>query len=367
MRLPLFLLLVLFYFSNSCSAQVSGKNYVSYHKAIIAAETAIFLNDDPLKGLTIFKSTFGSYDFCFVDDCLEAFQLALFFNKEDYALFFIRRALDNGFELHLLDVLPHDCPCPGDHWKKLVTIHKPFIEKHRAELEKYASGSYPTYLKRIDKKLLSLVIRRHVREQLFKNFHSGLSLRMASGREQEMKFQDVEYGAISNDNLRFIDSLAKEKIFLGEQNLGIYTDKLARSLPIQSMENCLAQMLRFYGLPENTYVPINTERDYYRLNPVYNMLFHNIKSYNVLHPYKAEAIMKGYLHPREYASLNYNVHEKLDKQLYLQPCNAMADVTAIDKAREQLLLPPYNVDFKKQQFAHQHSLKLFFGFRGYER
>ena len=53
------------------------------------------------------------------------------------------------------------------------------------------------------------------------------------------------------------------------------------------------------------------------------MLFHNIKSYNVLHPYKAEAIMKGYLHPREYASLNYNRHGAKDKELYFEPCTPL--------------------------------------------
>jgi hypothetical protein len=350
-------------------SQTKELNYVSYHKAIIAAETAIFLQNEPLKGLKTFRNTFESFDFVFVDDCLEAFQLALFFNKEDYALFFIRKALANGFELHLLDFLPHDCPCEGDHWKKLVTIHKPFIEKHKVQLEKYASESYHFYLKRIDKNLLSLVIRRHVREQLFKNFHAGLSLRMASSRDQEMKNQFEEYDDICDDNLRFIDSLAKKKIFIGEQNLGIYTNHLAKSLglPILSIEKCLGQMLRFYGLPENTHVPINTEKDYYSLNPLYNMLFHNIRSYEVLHPYKDEAIMKGYLHPREYASLNYNRPGKREKELYLEPCTAIPDLAAIDKAREQLLLPPYEVDLKKQQFAHQHSLKLFFGFRGYER
>jgi len=353
-----FSLLLFIFFSLSGNAQ--ERDYVSYHQNINKAEHVIFVDNKPVEGLHLFKSTLTRYDFVFVDDCIEAFQIALFYKKDDDALFFIKKALANGFELRLLDKLSMGCPCNYYKDDKVrVTIYEPFVAKYRQELEKYADACYPAYLKRINKEVLTNLMKRHVREQLFKDYRKGLS--------NSIETQSKEYYNVCDDNLRYMDSLAQRKIFIGEQNVGIYTDKLAKSinLPEGSIEQYLKRVLKFYGLPTDTYVPIQTEDSYFEIGFVYNMLFHNIKSYTVLSPYKNEAIKKGYLHPREYACLQLNnakAKNTASIQLYLKPTTQMiSDLARVDSMRQAQLLPDFETDFAKHQFAHAHNLQLSFG------
>jgi len=355
-------LLLLFGLNNVLFAQKS--DYNEYHRTIADAEYNIFVLKDSIKGLKEFKKTFDNYDFVFVDDCIEAFELALYFKQDAYAMSFIKKALDNGFELKILDQL--NMGYTGDFRK--VTIYQPFIRTNQKALEAYARLHYPTYLKRIDRKLLEDILRRHIREQLFKNYHEGLTGLVGANRQQDMKEQDEIYRKIFDDNLDFIDSLAQQGVFLGEKNLGIYTDKLVDRLHLSfhSIEDLLHQVLRYYHLPENTYVPINRERDYFEIDPVYNILFHNARSYSVLDKYKAEAIKEGYLHPRAYESLKFN-HDGFSEseQLYLSPSNKVVkDTSYMNTKRRQSFLSTYETDLKKHQFAHLHNLKLYFGFRG---
>jgi len=340
-------------------SQVAEKDYTAYHRAINKAEEEIFIRNDSIAGLKIFRKTFEEYDFVYVDDCIEAFQLALYFKRDDDAIIFIKKALDNGFELKLLDELIE----PGSYTKygefKKVTIHHEFIRRHGAEMEAYSASCYNKYLKRIDKDLFYALLRRHVREQLYKNYHAELGF--------SMKDQLAMYYNICDDNLRFIDSLAAKNIFCGERNLGLYTDKLCESLhlPYKTIQRLLESILQYYGLPRNTYVPIVTELDdYYGLGPVYNMLFHNPKSYITMAKYKDAAIKKGYMHPREYASLKYNVLGHND-DLYLQPImvNEVTDTKNLNERRSALLLTSYEIDLKKHQFEQSHHLQLLFGFR----
>lgn len=194
----LLLLLSVVAWKNTLFAQKT--DYNEYHKNIADAEYRIFVLNDSIKGLKEFKNTFDDYDFVFVDDCIEAFQLALYFKQEAYAMSFIKKALENGFELKLLEQL--NMGYTGDFRK--VAIYKPFIEKNQKTLEAYAARHYPTHLKRIDKTLFEAILRRHVREQLFKNYHKGLTGLVGVTREQDMKEQNEIYKTISDNNLRFI-------------------------------------------------------------------------------------------------------------------------------------------------------------------
>lgn len=299
MKLCLFLIILLFIQSPAYS-KPDEKDYTEYHKGIINAEYAIFIQNDSIAGLKIYKQVFDNYEFAFVDDCLVAFQLALVFKQENYAMQFIKKALDNGFELKLLDELSVACVCNFYSDRSCVRIHEVFVSKNRQYLENYEKAAYPKYIRRIDKDLLVALIKRHVKEQLYKNYHAGLGF--------SMQDQEKEYLQVTEDNLGYMDSLAAKKIFLGERNLGIYTNKQAAYLkmPFGTIENCLALTLINYRLPANTEVPIQTEKAYYEIGPVYNMQYHNHKSYEHISKYKDEAIRKGYLYPREYASLKFN-------------------------------------------------------------
>ena len=338
-------------------------DYTNYHKGIISAENEIFIRKDSIQGLAIFKKTFSDFSFVYVDDCIEAFELALYFKQDAYAMAFIKKAIENGFELKLLPLLSTGCPCDLYRNAHKVTVYEGFINKNRDYLEKYADDCYPKYVNRIDKHLLELLIRRHVNEQLFKNYQQGLS--------RDMKTQWGEYGEVCNSNLAFMDSLGSRGLFLGEQNMGIYTDKLMSelNLPVKSIRDYTEHLIKAYHLAPSSYVPVNSEEDYFGINPAYTIYFHNVKSFDMLTKYKDKAIQQGYLHPREYASLLDNGRIKTDTtDMYLQPSfKKFASTKAINKKREAFILPTYECDFAKHEFAHQHDLQLFFGFRNTTR
>lgn len=345
------------------NATAFNTNYNEYHRGIIVAEEAIFIKNNFQEGLDAFTVTFNQFDFVFVDDCIEAFQLALFFKRDDYAMVFIKKALMNGFELKLLDSLSLFTQSDFNTAGKYLTIHKDFIKKHKSYLEAYSRKCYGNYLKRIDKDLLVSINKRHVTEQLFKD---NWEIIISKGEIDKNK---TPYQLVCDDNLSFIDSLAKHHIFIGERLLGIYTNKLMASLEIitASTKNYREYLLTYYKLPANTHVSIVTESDYFGLNPTYNMLFHNKNTYPILLKYKNEAIKSGYWHPREFASLKFNVDRTTlndSTNLYLERYYKVASINTreIDKERANLLLPSYEVDHQKNLFAIKNNLKLSFGF-----
>lgn len=165
--------------------------------------------------------------------------------------------------------------------------------------------------------------------------------------------------------MRFIDSLAKNGIFLGEKNLGLYTNKLADKLdlPFCSVEAYKRYISTIYNLPKTAQIPIITENEYFRQGFVYNIYFHNPNSFEVLSQYSNEAIDAGYLHPREYASLKFNRSSYDSVKIFLSPSfEHIDDTKMINKIRDAFLLPRYELDYKKHEFAHEHNLKLYFGF-----
>ncbi|PQJ12502.1 hypothetical protein CJD36_001770 [Flavipsychrobacter stenotrophus] len=332
-------------------------DYTLYHKGIINAEREIFINKDSIMGLQYFKNTFAAFDFVYVDDCIEAFELALYFRKEDMALTFIKKAIDNGFETSLLDSLSMECSCNMYLNRRVkVTIHKAFVTKYRHDLEVYTAMYYPKYLARINKELLGTILKRHVREQAFKNYP-------VTNRD-ELKLKNEEYARISDDNLRYIDSLARQGIYIGERNLGIYTNRLADSMrfPFIAVENQAKNIKSYYHLPVDYRIPFLSQYDYFETNPVYIIYFHNTKAFDVLKQYKDDAIKKGFMHPREYASLQFKPRGITDT-LYLYPSTHQITATqTINKCRAALLLPEYEIDFYKHKFAHEHNLRLNFGF-----
>ncbi len=334
----------------------NAQDYCLYHKNIIDAERQIFVAKDITKGLNLFKTTFSNYSFVYVDDCIEAFQLALYFKREDLAMLFIKKALANGFELQLLDKLNMGCACNLYRDRREVTIHKDFIARYRDSLNAYSASAYSAYIARIDKALLQEIIKRHVKEQTFKNYPTAASL--------DIKVEEREYIRITEDNLRYMDSLAMAGVYVGERNLGIYTNRQAIALHLSfgSIERYGNSLLHFYNLPATYNIPYNTEYDYFDASPVYVMQFHNPKSFSHLTRYKDAAIKAGYLHPREYATLQFHSNGIKDTLLLFPSTKMATETKSINNRRRELLLPDYETDFYKHAFAHEHNLKLNFGF-----
>lgn len=339
----------------------SEVNYVNYHRAVIEAEDLIFIQNKPKAGLNKFKETFNEFKFCFLDDCIEAFQIAIVYKYDDLSMYFVKRAIDNGLALKYLDQLYLGCGCNSYvEMRKRVTIHKEFIEKNKAELEKYAKSNELQYLRNIDTSNLIKIINRHVEEQLFKNCPIELC---SSSKER-----DAGYFRVCNSNLDFIFNCAKNGIYLGERNLGNYSTEMLINLHLgnHTTELTLNRISHNFMLSKVPDSPVITNADYFGTNLIYNILFHSEDSYETLRPYIQEAIRKGFWHPREIISLKFNrIRFKIpeNQNMYFeQYYKVIPDTRTINEMRFENVLPAYEIDFAKHKFAHENNLKLFFGF-----
>lgn len=344
----------------STLAQGKDVDYIEYHKSIIRAEERLFLENKPQIALDSFKKIFDKYKFVFVDDCLEAFQLALLYNEEEYAMQFMEKALENGFELSLLYNLHQGCPCNFyKNHEKRVNIYDDFLNKSRRRLEAYEKKSYPNYIKRINRDLVGQVINRYVQMQFYKDYRYEIGIPLDKQREHFM--------AINIDNIRFIDSLAKKGIFLGERNLGIYTRKQMKylNLPFQAIETYCEKLIENGGYPETLFISTINENDYFETSPIYNILYNAPQAYDSLLKYRDDGIRNGYLHPREFAAIRHTGQQTPPHiQLYLVPGHKpQHDINRnkLNQNRAASFLPSYELDSAKHQFGHENHLHLFFG------
>jgi len=356
---------ILFSLSQLIYGQDTTLDYRDYHKKINQAEEMMFLQNDSIAGLLLLDSVFQIYDFVFVDDCIEAFQLAILYKRKDLAMCFIKKAMDNGFRLENLAGLNSGCPHNFYSDRKRVTIFADFIKKNKIQLEQYQEKTFAKYVKKINKPLLQAIINRHIEEQIYKNYIPAMGISMKEYHETYLK--------VSNDNLAYIISQLKNGQYIGEKNIGIVDKKLLKELGIKYLnENGTLDedILKKYKIPKDTKVQVSgrTDDDYFGASPLYIMLYHNEKSFRMLEKYKDEAIRKGYLHPREYASLKlqggtdgdhrYN-NIKMKLASYFKE---IENTIEINKMREEYLLPKYEVDLKKHELMHKYCLKLNFGF-----
>lgn len=275
---------------------------------------------------------------------------------------FIKKAMDNGFRIDLLKYLKCNYGI-GTSRDCEVKIFEVFVEDNKMELLVYEESAFREYVKRIDKKLLNNLLSRHIQEQTYKNKARSLGMAIPESKRK--------YHEINRQNLLFLKSLLKQGRFMGEQNLGLMDDKLLVELDMQYMKNeqyLTDSILQEVGLPINTYVPIATmKHNYFGLSPLFIILFHNQASFKALMPYKDEMIEKGYLHPREFATLKLSVKDKKITRVNIADMKlrnffvAQDNTIEINLLRNLYCLPPYQVDYEKYRLAEKYCLQLNFG------
>jgi hypothetical protein len=80
------------------SATRSDDDYLSYHRAVIEAETAI-ATQDYSKALSLYTRIFDSYDFVFLRDYKIATQLALYVGKTDDSFVYLEKGIASGWTM----------------------------------------------------------------------------------------------------------------------------------------------------------------------------------------------------------------------------------------------------------------------------
>ena len=90
----------------------------------------------------------------------------------------------------------------------------------------------------------------------------------------------------------------------------------------------------------------------------------------MLSKYSDDLITKGFLQPREYASLKITTggsgkreeRENITKMHLSNFYSKLDNTIEINKNRTSFILPSYEIDYEKHKYAHKYCLKLFFGF-----
>lgn len=245
-----------------------------------------------------------------------------------------------------------------------ITIQSSFMEKYESTLIEYQEQAFEIYKKSIDTLLLKIIVERHIKEQAYKDFWEKIRIKTGESR-------DKAYDKICDNNLSFIIYLYQSKKNIGTKNIGFLSNDLYNALNIAYLkpnEKLQDDILAAYGLPPDTDIHVDREIEVFQINLIYNILYHNAKSFEALTPYHQEAIRLGYLHPRAYASLQYNTTRgkgtsPVEKDMVLEKFwQGIKDTKHINEMRKAFHLPPYEVDYQKFLFGQKHNLKLSFGF-----
>ena len=199
------------------SQEIKEENYNIYHQKIIRAEKAIFIDNKIDIGFQLFSESFSEFSFVFIDDCIEAFQLAAFYKRDTLALRYLKKAIDMGFSIRMVENLKIIIKNKDNSLEfKQVTVFDSLLKANHFALEGYESKVSISYSADI-KKIYKEVIERHIKEQAYKQFR-----RIIFPNEIDPKNSFKE---ANDSNMNYLLALFAKGVFLGEKNLGVsYTD-----------------------------------------------------------------------------------------------------------------------------------------------
>lgn len=363
-------IILIFSFCRADNLSATPINYKDYYININRADSIYFIEKNYIKGLEWYKKTLSEFEFVWVDDCIKFTQLALINQRKDLALFFIKRAIDNGFELELIKYFNLGCLCDLKLYSKEVKETNSelvlFLNQNQKELQQYYNKVRPKYLLTINTNILKSIIYDHVTDEFWKNSNEGIDKNLSTSQRDIIRKE--RYEKLRSKNTQYIESLFSKNIWIGERNLGRYTNQLMEDLNIEdSSINSISQIyISKYKLKGNRPIPVIEESSYFSSTPYFITLHHGgVKALQMLTKYKDSLINNGYLHPREYAYLASLKDKELESKLLLSPNNYIAEpmpATYDNNVRAMYLLPSFEIDKAKHEYAHKNGIKLFFGF-----
>ena len=196
-----FILLCAFSFLIACSGNPKNTNdYSEYHLEVIEIEN--FISDNKFeKALDAYEKLFGSHAFIFQRDYKIAAQLALYLDKNERAIAYIKKGIACGWELR--------------HVRENNLLAKMLTKEDWKNLEKEYDQYRSQYLSRID-----TTIRNKV-ESMF-NLDQNLA-RQASLIEDENEQEEFfvnQFAAHSNDQLQNLITIINNSTYPGERLIG---------------------------------------------------------------------------------------------------------------------------------------------------
>jgi hypothetical protein len=317
------------------------KNYIDYHREIIKAEELFLINN--LEGsLKKYKDIFNEYPKPFAKDCFTALQIACLRNDTTNATYFFQKSFEQGVTWVVLNAVPQV---------------KNLLSRDSYNRTAHYNRIHPRYLASLDTALRKEIVRR---------IHWDNSRKNSSSKQV--------YAAVLDQNIHFLDSLAKHAGYPGEHLIGILDQTLYKD-------------------------PSNFRPDLLSSIPSV-MYFHHYCGLQLMKKELFEAIRNGELQPAEYALMyewsyaylrrkqfvakykaqyarylrSYNIFDfsticpplaKTEQfNFYLESTYYSADTTFVNKCRREIGMASIQHYARKKEFARKHSLILFFGMFG---
>jgi len=230
---------------------MAGINYINYHKEIISAEE-LFMSANHNAAVEAYKRIFRRYPKSFVKDWYIAAQIACQIQDTTNLKLFLNTCFNKGMEWSIV---------ASD--SNLVTLLDQYPE-YKECLEKMYEDSRTVFLSVINIPLRYELTAMFLKDQLYHDL-------------QPEKLWDSLFRAVTRENIERIATITKQYGYPGEHLIGISNNTLDNA--------CTS--LTDKDLEENTAL----------------FFYHQACGFQLLKKELYEGVIKGDLHPREYATL----------------------------------------------------------------
>ena len=202
-----------------------SQDYFRYNKSVSSAESFV-LKAEYKNALLIYDSLFSEYNFCFAHDCFVALQVATLTKDSSRMHNYIIKCFKSGIRM---DYIEHDTIT--QELKK---------DKNWLQFKPIQDSLYLEYIKRIDKKLLSLTIELNAIDQHYRNNHEVLHWKHPIRRTLWNLRWLKEIQIIVDDKLY---PVLLEKGYLGEKTIGIKESWMSYSFTSNSINNSIVRLM----------------------------------------------------------------------------------------------------------------------------
>ena len=267
----------------ACKCNAKGElKYLYYHECIRTIENDFFEKRDTTKNiLARYSELFEEYDFVYLQDCYTAMQLAILLGDEQYFMKFAEIATKNGLNKSNLSNFRY-------------ILQSDFYRNNEAAISSLITVNRPHYLSRINKELLTEVIKIYALDQAQKNGFPGESFAHYNDR----------YKKAYNAELMTLLELVKKYGMPCDRLIGVDQNDILKELGVHDKD--LKDYYKMYKEAYNT--TYNVTRSQYELEDQFAastllipLMWHGHCSYSTLRPFLKDELEKGNIHPRDIA------------------------------------------------------------------
>jgi hypothetical protein len=234
-----------------CVKLIAGINYINYHKDIINAEDLFIRNNDKA-AVEAYKRIFTQYSKAFVKDCYIAAQVACHVKDTINLKLFLTMCFNKGMEWSIIDA--------DSNLAALLNQYPSYKKVIKNEYD----NSRDIFCSSINIPLRYEITTMFKKDQLYHDI-------------KPQKLWDSLFRMVTKENIERIITITKQYGYPGEHLIGISNNIL-----------------------DNTCITL-TDSDLEEITPLF--FYHQACGFQILSKELYESVIKGDIHPREYATL----------------------------------------------------------------